>query len=408
MSASPAARPPTRPGRLFLVALVAVTALGPLAMQIFVPALPFIQSGFGVPAGTAQLALSLSMASIALSTLAYGPLSDRYGRRPVLIVGLGVFLLGSLLCAVAPNVELLILGRVVQAAGGTAGMVLARAMVRDVYAQERVASVIAYITIAMVVAPMFAPAIGGLLTDLYGWRSNFLFVALVGVGVIALVVLRLAETHTRPPSHPGVAGMLEGFALLLRSPVFCGYAFAGAFGLSAFFSFISAAPYLMAQSLGRPAAEYGVWFIAISIAFMAGNGVTARLSPRLGIDRMIVVGCAVGLAGIALMASLALMGAFSPWSIFGPTVIIIFGNGLAMANLQAGALGVFPHSAGTASGLSGFLQMAIAACFAQAVGTLQDGTPWPMIGFMSAALILALASFLVSLRTRGRTVAEEA
>ena len=399
------AHPLTQPGRLFLFALVAVTALGPLAMQIFVPALPFIQSDFGVSAGRAQLALSLSMAAIALSTLAYGPLSDRFGRRPVLIVGLVVFLIGSLLCAIAPSIELLILGRVVQAAGGTAGMVLARAMVRDVYAHERVASVLAMITIAMVVAPMFAPAIGGLLTDSFGWRSNFTFGGLVGLGVIALVILRLVETNTRPPHHPGVSGMLEGFGLLLRSPAFCGYAFSGAFGLASFFSFIAAAPYLMVNSLGRPAAEYGLYFIAISLAFMAGNGFTARLSPKLGTDRMILIGSAVALGGVALLASLALSGIFAPWSLFAPTAVIVFGNGLAMANLQAGALGIYPQSAGTASGLSGFIQMALAAVIAQAVGQLQDGTPWPMIGFMLGCLLLAFATFVFALRASARGAA---
>ena len=397
-----------QPTRLFLFALIAVTALGPLTMQIFVPALPFIQGDFAVSAGTAQLALSASMVSIALSTLAYGPLSDRFGRRPVLIVGLIVFLLGSLLCTLAPNIELLILGRIVQAAGGTAGMVLARAMVRDVYAQERVASVLATITIAMVVAPMFAPAIGGVLTDLFGWRSNFLFTGVVGLGVIALIIMRLAETHTRPPHHPGVSGMIEGFGLLLRSPIFCAYAFAGSFGLAGFFSFIAAAPYLMVNTLGRPAAEYGVLFIAISLSFMAGNAVTARHSTRLGIDRMIVMGLGTSLCGAALMAVLALAGVFAPWSLFGPTAIIAFGNGLAMANLQAGALGVYPQSAGTASGLSGFLQMSVAAAFAQAVGNLQDGTPWPMIGFMVAALFLSFASFLVGQRVAARAGADSA
>ena len=389
---------PVHPGRLFLFALVAATALGPLAMQIFVPSLPIIQTDFGVSTGAAQLALSLSMVAIAVSTLIYGPLSDRYGRRPVLLAGLALFLVGSAICAAAPSIEILILGRIVQATGGSSGMVLSRAMVRDVYAQEKVASVLATITMAMVVAPMVAPAIGGVLTDLLGWRVIFVFAGAVGVGVLLLVQMRLTETRSLPPTHAGVSGMLEGFVLLLRSPAFCGYAFAGAFGLAGFFSFLAAAPYLMVNSLGRPPSEYGIAFITISLSFIAGNAVAARCSERVGQDRMILLGCGVALAGIAGLVVLSMAGYFSTYTIFGPTMVMVFGHGMALANLQAGALGVYPRSAGTASGLSGFLQMAIAALFAQLVGMLQDGTPYPMAAFMLASVVLAFLSFLIAYR----------
>ena len=398
---------PAHPSRAFLFTLVVVTALGPLAMQIFVPALPIIQTDFQVSAGTAQLALSLSMVAIALATLIYGPLSDRYGRRPVMLFGLSVFLVGSAVCAFASSIDMLIVGRIVQAIGGTAGMVLARAVVRDVYAQEKVASVLATITLAMVVAPMFAPAIGGVLTDVFGWRANFAFVGLFSVGVLILVQSRLAETASLPPTHAGFSGLFEAFGLLMRSGVFRGYAFAGAFGLSAFFSFISAAPYLMVNVLGHPAADYGIYFIAISLSFMAGNAVAARYSTQAGGERMIVLGCAIAVAGVAALFALTMAGRLSALTIFAPTAVMVFGNGLAMANLQAGALGVFPRSAGTASGLSGFLQMSIAAGFAQCVGALQNGTAYPMAAFMMVSVVLSLASFLYALRA-GKAAAAEA
>ena len=387
-----------RPSPAFLFALVAVTAIGPLSMQIFLPALPIIQADYGVSPAVAQLALSISMISIALATLAYGPLSDRFGRRPVMIAGMLIFLAGSAICTFAPNVWLLILGRIVQAAGGTCGLVLARAIVRDVYAEEKVASVIAYLTIAMVVAPMVAPAIGGGLTEWLSWRAIFAFVGLIGVGVLALVLLRLAETHSRPASHPGVEGMLEGFAMLLRSPVFCGYAFSGAFGLASFFAFASGAPYVMVNVLGRPVTEYGLYFVMLSLAFMAGNFAAARLSEQVGRHRMILTGNAVSLSAVTLAAALALAGVWTPLAIFLPTAVIVFGNGMAMPNLQAGALAVRPRSAGTASGLMGFLQMAIAAFFAQAVGSLTADTPYPMIAFMFTGLSLAFLSFVLAHR----------
>ena len=383
------------PSRGFFIALVAVTTLGPLSMQILAPALPVIQRDFGVAGGTAQLALSVSMWAIALSTLAYGPLSDSFGRRPVMIAGLAVFLVGSLLCALAPNIWILIVGRAVQAAGGTAGMVIARAIVRDVYAEEKVAGVIAYLTMAMVVAPMLAPAIGGVLTEAMGWSAIFGFAGLVGIPVMLLVVSRLAETNGVPAGHRGVGGMLGAFAMLLRSPAYCGYAFHGAFALASFFALVAGAPHIMVNVLDRPVSEYGYYFIVISLSFMAGNSVSARIHRRVGIDRMILIGSLIALGGVAVAAVLAMTGVWHPLAIFAPSTVIVFGNGLAMANAQAGALSVHIRSAGTASGLSGFLQMAIAGVFAQAVGTLQGDSPSVTVGFMFAGLLLSLGAFLL-------------
>lgn len=383
--------------RLFLAILVATTALGPLSMQIFLPALPAIQKAFGAAPGTVQLALSLSMVSIALATLVYGPLSDRFGRRPLMMAGVILFLCGSVLCALAPDVPTLILGRIVQAAGGTAGMVLGRAMVRDVFPRERVASVIAYLTMGMIVAPMVAPAIGGLLTDLSGWRAIFVLVTAFGVVVMALVALRMVETNPAPAPVPGVIGMLASFARLLRAPMFCGYVFQGAFAMGSFFAFLSGAPYVMVDVLGRPATEYGLYFVLLSLAFMGGNFVVARTSRVGGGHRMLVLGSLLALAGTLLALALVLGLPWSPALIFGPAVLVAFANGLTMPNAQAGAVSHDPEAAGTASGLAGFVQMLVGATFAQASGTLQNDTPYPMIGLMVVASALALAAISLPL-----------
>ena len=380
------------------MALVAVTAIGPLAMQIFLPALPIIQQGFGVTPAIAQLALTISMVSIAIATLVYGPISDRFGRRPVLIVGLVLFIVGSLVCLLAPNIETLIVGRILQAAGGTSGLVLARAIVRDVYAHEKVASVLAYLTIAMVIPPMLAPVVGGLLTDWIGWRAIFGFVGIAGVLVLAITLRGLTETNLNLTRHSSIAGIAEDFVLLLRSPAFCGYAFAGAFSLAAFFIFASSAPYLMVKVMGRSVTEYGLYFVTISLSFMAGNYVAARLSEPLGINRMILVGSIVALIAVAGAALLAAQQVWTPLALFAPMTLIVFGNGIAAANLQAGALGIYPQRAGTASGLSGFLQMLVASIFAQAAGVLTENTPIPMVSLMFLALTLALAAFGVAHR----------
>ncbi len=389
---------PRSPGAVFLAILVAATALSPMAIQIFLPALPAIQAEFAVSAGTAQLTLSLSMIAIALATLGYGPLSDRFGRRPVMLAGITIFLAGSLMCTLATSVSVLIIGRIVQAAGGTCGIVLSRAIVRDVFPEDQVARVIAYITVAMVVAPMLAPTVGGVLTELIGWRANFGFVGLIGVAVLVGVWLRLSETNEYLGAQSAGSPMADGFAVLLRSPLFNGYALQSAFQLAIFFTYASAAPYFMINVLGRPVAEYGLYFILVSLGFMAGNVTAGRLSATLGIPRMVVAGTALSLLGTLVAGTLAVAGIWTPMAIFGPGVLIAFGGGVAMPNSQAGALGINPRFAGTAAGLSGFLQMLIAAAFAQSVGLMHDDTPYPMVALMLVASLFSLLSVAIGLR----------
>lgn len=391
--AAPAAGPPFR----FVAVLVLATALGPFAMQVFLPALPAIQETFGVGAAVAQLAFSLSAFAIAVATLFYGPISDRVGRRPALIGGLLVYLAGSVLCALAPTIGVLILGRVVQAAGGCAGIVLSRAIVSDLYAREQSATVLAYITMAMVVAPMLAPVLGGFLTDLVGWRAVFLVGAAAGVLILVAVRAELAETA--PPAARGHGRRARhGFAALLRSPVFLGYALQGAFSMSVFFAFLAAAPYLMVKVMGRPASEYGLMFVLISAAFMVGNFAAARLTPRVGGDRMIILGSLGSLAGALTTLVLVAVGYWTPWAVFLPTSFGAFAQGMAMPNTQAAFVSVDPQAAGAASGLGGFLQMGTAALVAQVVGSIQNGTPYPMAVGMAACAAAALTAALVAAR----------
>ncbi len=384
--------------RLFLVTLVAATALGPLAMQIFLPSLPLIQSDLGVSAATAQLVLSVSMVAISFSMLVYGPLSDRFGRRPLLILSLALFLIGSLVGAFAPDIATLVIGRTIQAVGGAGGLVLTRTIIRDIYGRERAASMIAYVTTAMVIAPMLAPAIGGVINDHFGWRANFSFVGLAGILVTFLVLARLPETHHERTSFSGLRNMLAVFAQLLRNREFRGFALQSSFAVATFFSFAAAAPYVVIVVMDRPASMYGVFFIAISFSFMVGNFIAGRISERVGVERMVLLGSGLAVAGTLLSLVCLLTIGWVPWSLFGPIVLLGLGNGMSMPNAIAGAISVDSRVAGSASGLAGFLQMIIAALFAQLAGMWQNGTPYPMIGFMIAAAILSLATFALSSR----------
>ena len=374
-----------------------------MSMQIFLPALPAIRNEFAVAGAAAQATLSVSMLAIALSTLVYGPISDRFGRRPIVIFGLVVYLVGSAMCAAAPDIWVLVSGRVLQGAGGASGMVLARAIVRDVYSRERSAAVIAYLTTAMAVAPMAAPAIGGVLTEFVSWRANFAFVGLIGAAIGVLVLVRLTETHTERETEFGFGKMLRGFGRLLARPIFCGYAFNAAFSLSVFFAFISGAPYVMVDILHRPASEYGFYFILTAIGFMSGSFVAARISERVGIDRMILAGSTLSLVTVAGTAGLLAAGLWHPLTLFGPASVAAFATGLSMPNAQAGAISINPKAAGSASGLLGFIQMAVGAGVAQTVGTIHDGTPYPMIAVMLVCAGLGLAAIALPLWYHRRT-----
>jgi MFS transporter, DHA1 family, multidrug resistance protein len=406
MSAPPRDAGATRAERrwstpMLMALLAGITALAPFSLQIYLPALPAIQASFAVTPGIVQLTLSLSILANAVANLAYGPLSDHFGRRPVLLVGLAAFIAGSLACALASSIELLIVARIVQSIGGAAGMVLARAIVRDLYDRERSASIIAYLTMAMVVAPMLAPTIGAVLLDVASWRAIFFVVTGVGVALIWPIVVTLAET--RPPAARRMGGPLSGPGALLRSGTFLAYALQSTFGISIFFSFIAGAPYFMMDVLGRSATEYGLWFILVSAAFMAGNLVAGRFSARIGLDRMVLTGSILGVAGAGLALALLLAGFWMPLALFGPIMAVGLGNGFAVPNAQAGAVSVQPLLAGTASGIAGFAQMFVAALVSQAVGMLQNGTPYPMAAFMAGCAVLSLLGFVLPRRLAAKT-----
>jgi DHA1 family bicyclomycin/chloramphenicol resistance-like MFS transporter len=378
-------------GLILLLAMV--SALGPVAMQILLPAIPIIKDSFTVSTAVAQLTLSLSMAAIAVATLAYGPLSDRYGRKPVLVAGMIITIIGSILCVLAPSIELLIAGRIVQAAGGAVGMVVARAIVRDVYDAREAASVIATLVMVMVVMPMLSPAVGGELMVRLDWHSVFVLVAIISALLLGLLVYALPETLREPVIFTGVGDMLRSYQALMRVRVFQGYSLSVAFVSVVFFSFIAAAPEIMVSVFERPATEYGYYFIIIPLGFMIGNYVTRYYGRKFGIQRMIDYGSQISLAGIGLAIILQLLGLHHPAALFLPIAVAIFGNGITLPNAQAGAINAAPHMAGSASGLTGFMQMAFSAVAAQAVALIFNGTVYPMLVLMLVASAISLVSF---------------
>jgi DHA1 family bicyclomycin/chloramphenicol resistance-like MFS transporter len=394
-------RPPANTWSLIAV-LAIITALGPMAMQIILPVLPVLQDAFVVPAASVQYALSLALFTIAFATLVYGPASDRYGRRPVLVIGLVIFVIGSIIAALAPTIEIVIVGRIVQAVGGAAGMVLSRAIVRDLYDRETAAKLMAYMITALVVAPMISPLIGGLLNDSFGWRAIFIFAGMVGALVLILALPKVPETLQPGTDVQTLRGMLSGFAVLLRVPAFLGYAGQVGFGMGMFMAFLGAAPFVVINVLERPPTEFGMFFVLISTGFMAGSFLTGRYGQRIGVDRMMRFGAALAVVFGVIMLGLVLAGVWTTWSIFLPGAGMAMANGLAMPNAQAAAVSISPRFAGTASGLLAFLQMLAGAGFAQLAGIVQDDTPIPMAIVMLSASVLAFLSSMFLTRA-GRT-----
>tara|TARA_B100000700_G_scaffold73439_1_gene81938 strand:- start:118 stop:1287 length:1170 start_codon:yes stop_codon:yes gene_type:complete len=376
-----------------IILLAAVSALGPVGMQILLPALPVIKQKFFVSNDVAQLTLSLSMLAIAIGTLVYGPLSDKYGRKRVMLLGIVITAIGSIVCFVADSIILLISGRFIQAFGGAVGLVLARAIVRDVYGPEEAARVIATLVMVMVVLPMMSPALGGELMQRFGFESVFIVIAFASAIAFVFLFLWLPETLANPVPFEGMKSMLMTFSKLFASRVFCGYAFCVTFVSVVFFSFISAAPEIMVSVLKRPPTEYGYYFIMIPVGFMTGNYVARHFGRTISIDNMIAIGASIGVIGIVLAFLLQTLGMSSPVALFLPIALAVFGNGITLPNAQAAAINEFPEYAGTASGLTGFLQMAVSSVAAQAVALIFNGTVYPLLGLMLVASIISLLTF---------------
>lgn len=376
-----------------IVLLAATSALGPAGMQIFLPAVPVIKKTFEVSNDIAQLTLSLSMLAIAFGTLFYGPLSDKYGRRPIMFLGIAITIIGSIFCWLADSITWLIVGRFIQAFGGAVGLVLARAIVRDVYGAEEAARVIATLVMVMVVVPMLSPALGGELLDRFGWESAFVVVAIASAIIFVLLIPGLPETLNDPVPFEGIGSMLKTFLSLFESRAFCGYAFCVTFVSVVFFSFISAAPEIMVSVLNRPPTEYGYYFVMIPVGFMAGNYVARHFGRKMSIDKMIRVGASATIIGISFAIALQLAGIHDPFALFAPIAIATFGNGITLPNAQAAAINEFPQFAGSASGLTGFLQMSVSAIAAQLVAFIFNGTVYPLLLLMLAAALLSLFLF---------------
>lgn len=381
---------------------MAMTALGPMSLNILVPALPHLVTRLATDTATVQLTVSLYLVGLASAQLVLGPLSDRFGRRPVVLAGLLVTVLASAAAIAASTITDLIVARIVQALGASTGVVIGRAIIRDLFTRDRAASMIGLVATVMVAAPMVAPLVGGILDTALGWESIFVFVTVVSALVLTWAVLALPETRVHDPTSEEGSYFTQT-RRLAASPSFLGYVACAAIGSVPFFIFLGGAPHAVISIMGHSSAEYGIWFAVSSFGYMAGNFVASRLAVRYGINRLIWWGILAEIAGAAVsVVVVALMPDGGPATIFLPQLIVSFGNGVLLPNAIAGAVSVRPQAAGTASGITGFIQMGLGAVAAQLMGHLlaHAVTALPMSIAILASGIATAAAFLALIGLR--------
>ncbi len=378
------------PGAGLIIALAAITLVGPLSMHVFLPLMPAVKMTFGISDALTGLALSISLASFAVSTLVYGALSDRYGRRPLLIAGLALFCVGSTLTALAPTAEVMLGGRVLQAMGAGCGMTLARAIARDAFGTESLVKVMAYLTMAATLGPMLTPLIGGALLDSLGWRSVFWGCLAVGLVLMGAVYLLLRESRPAADLAKQSSNLLHNYASLFSQPRFCAFVLNTGFASGTFMCIATASSWLMQDYLGRSATEFGMWFLMMPMAFVLGNWFSSRVAKHVSVETMVLCGSLLQASAIALLGSLIMAGWLSPLTLFLPGALSTFAQGLSIPNAQAGAIRVRPHLAGTAAGIGVFTQFFTGSMFSQLYTLVADGTPGPLVFTASLSVSLAV------------------
>jgi MFS transporter, DHA1 family, multidrug resistance protein len=383
------------PGPLFALALASISLIGPLAVHIFMPVIPAVKASLGLSDALAQLTFSVALFGMALATLFYGTLSDRYGRRPMLLSGLALFLIGSALSAVATSVVPLVAGRLVQAIGAGCGITLGRAIAQDVYGPDRLVKAIAYLTMAYTIGPMISPMVGGILIDHFGWRSVFGFSLAFG-GVIALIAY-FAVFESRPPSLDNRAkgSVLRNYAGLFRRLRFTAFVLQSGFVTGTFLATATAASSLLKDFLHRPSTEFGIYFLLFPFGFLFGNFVTSRIGSRAANETMVLAGSLLLLVAVAVQSGLLLSGHVTPLTLFAPGFFITMAQGLSLSYAQAGAMATNPKLAGTAAGVGVFMQNFCGAAFAQLYGFLADGTVLPLTETTALTALLALIAGVV-------------
>ncbi|MCR9256911.1 MAG: multidrug effflux MFS transporter [Alphaproteobacteria bacterium] len=384
----------TTPPRL--ITLICFTALSTLSLNMFLPSLSTMADEFEVDYGLMTLAVAGYLGVTAVLMLVVGPLSDRFGRRPVMLWALAVFTIASLVCAMTESIGAFLAARVFQGAM-ISGWAISSAVVRDTTPPKEAASKLGYIAMAMAVAPMLGPLAGGLLDELFGWRATFL--TLTGLGVLCFVLAWIDLGETNNNRSDTMAAQIRRYPGLLRAREFWGYAVCMAFSVGAFYSFLAGAPLVAVGMLGLSPAELGFYMGTVTAGFSFGAFLSGRYAARFRLTTMMIAGRLVSLVGLSSALLLFLLGHGDVLILFGGTLFVGIGNGLTLPSSNAGSLSVRPKLAGSASGLAGAVTLGIGSLLSTLSGTAVAGSPDPMV-LLSILIACVVIGLLAALEVR--------
>jgi DHA1 family bicyclomycin/chloramphenicol resistance-like MFS transporter len=380
---------------LIVFILSLLLGLQPLTTDLYLPALPALTEGFAAPMVQAQLTLTALLLAFGSSQLIWGPLSDRFGRRPVLLVGLAAYVLASVGCVLSPSMHLLIVWRALQGAAMGAAVVCARAIVRDLYPPAQGARVMSKGLSGLAVVACLSAPLGGLLSDLYNWRVALAVLAVFGAGCLAVIVLRYEETAPQKnlqALRPAV--LLSTWWTILRNPTFAAFSALSVSSYGGLFTFLASSSFVFIKVQGFSKTQYGLLMLCTSVVYLSGTFLCRSLLTRFGVRRTVAIAGAITLTAGTTMGVLALLGVHSSLAIMLPMFVFMLGHGIHQPCGQSGAVGPFPQAAGAASALNGFLMMLAAFFMGSWLGTHLDNTVYPLVyGIWFWSVLITLSAW---------------
>ena len=385
------------PGRLAMTLLLGLlVSFAPMTIDLYLPAFPIMARDLATDAESIQLTLSVYMVGFALSQTIFGPISDRFGRKPTIMIGTSIYLVASVACALATTVEQLIVFRLFQSIGAAAAPVVARAVVRDMFTREEAARMYSVVTTVVAIAPVVAPVLGGFIVVWLGWRANFWVLTGFGASAMLLVIVMLPETNRNPdPNATRIGQMLRNFATMLSNRAYLGYVLTVMGNFSGLFAYLLGASFVLVDQLGMSPTSFGLSFGAASVGFMSGAFLGSRIVRYAGVERMCLAGTFFTAAGGTLVFVLIWSDMISIWSIIVPTIVYFFGMGMSQPNIQAGAISPYPQMAGAAASLLGLAQYISAGLLSMVLALFAFDQTFLLATIMGTSGVFAFLVFIL-------------